>query len=202
VLKDLDIFTLEEQEKDRHFLVVELHDSTQLGPNLLHQIQTEVASIFSRAGFGILWIDDPRAAYHVTDQPYEARVYIRSMHTEVLELQDNHMGCVLTDSGEPPGPVIHISRNSIEKLITRGRTSFPPHLARALARVMAHELSHRFLRDSGHTKRGILKPKFSREALIHDIPQGVYFTKEQVRFIRSFAPTIADLQHTSAIVGR
>jgi hypothetical protein len=198
VHRDLDILTLDEDQKVRHFLVVELHDCTNLGPKLLYEIQNEVASIFSRAGLGILWVDGSRDIYSVTDRPHEARVYIRPQHTKDLELHENHMGCVLSDTGARPGPVIHISRRSVEKLISSGKDSFPPYLARALSRVIAHELSHRFLQDAGHTKRGILKPRFSRGELIQAIPKGLHFSARQAAFIRSYAPTIRELQATLA----
>jgi hypothetical protein len=58
-----------------------------------------------------------------------------------------------------------------------------PQKARALGRVFAHELAHRFL-GPGHTEMGILKHLLDQRALIRKHNDGFFFSPEQVRVLR------------------
>ncbi len=102
-----------------------------------------------------------------------------------------------TGAGDDPGPNIYISRSSVEEFIGRRRSNAPQMLARALGRVVAHELAHRFLQIREHSDRGILRPWFSRMELTELRPCRFYFTEEQMSFLHSYAPNAGDLRALS-----
>jgi hypothetical protein len=65
--------------------------------------------------------------------------------------------------------VIYVARLTVEEVASKsGRISLTEaHMARALGRVFAHELAHRFL-GSGHRRHGILEEVLHRRDLIDE----------------------------------
>lgn len=175
-----------------HYVIVDLCDATELGSYFLHLVRSEVSRIFARAGVGVIWLDTRRSSYSISDKVFEARVYIREQLSKSFKLREKHLAHVPTDRGKSPGLVVFISRESVEKAIAFKRHTCPPVLARALGRVMAHELSHRFLRCRVHAPRGILKESFTRQELTQPVAQGFFFTETQARLLRVHARTFDD----------
>ncbi len=172
-------------------LRVALCDATELEADALDRILFQASGIYSSVGVQIVWIecgqiDGARA------RPDEAIAYILRHLPRPHRKGENTLACVFGYQGHPPGPIIYVSRDAVEEF-ARGSKSLsrlpPGAVARAYGRVLAHELAHRFLQRSDHTRTGILKEKFSREELIAVLPTGFFLTKEQAQFLRSLVPT-------------
>jgi hypothetical protein len=157
-------------------------------------MRRETAKIFARAKIKLVWLDCGQNCGPPGEQHHKVRVEIRRRLSVVFEAQLGDMACVFAAPGQTPGPAVYVSRESVEEFIGRSKSSFPPILARALGRVLAHELSHCFLRFSGHTRRGILKARFSRRELTESIPKEFQFTKEQSRLMQSYATALTELR--------
>jgi hypothetical protein len=175
-------------------LVVEVCDHTGLGIHGLRVVLCQVDRIYERAGINIVWRHCEPNRHLRSYFPYEARVYIRDRLSESFEAKKRHLAVDLTSVGDYPGPVIFISKSSVEEFIGRRRSNSTIVLFRALGRVLAHELAHRFLRTALHTEGGILRARFSRKELTEPRPCRFYFTEEQVSFLHSYAPNVETLQ--------
>ncbi len=67
---------------------------------------------------------------------------------------------------------------------------YPPRveegaLSTALGRVLAHELGHLFLRLNGHRESGLMKPSFSRRALVGKSDRSFRFSEEDLERVRA-----------------
>lgn len=96
-----------------------------------------------------------------------------------------------SQAGEFRVETIHISRNSVEEAATSSGWGLwkwngltPRVVARAIGRVLAHELAHCLLGPS-HSETGILKQKLSRDALTDFRPLGLHITRAQAKALRS-----------------
>ncbi len=170
----------------RSTLTVEICDGTGLDDALLESASAEATHVFGRAEVPLSWTtmcDTPPPTeataariYVVSELPRPIRYRLGHEHRK-----SNLMGYVLTSPGEMPGSVIFVARSLVERNASRsGRRNLDDSLlARALGRVFAHELAHRFLR-SGHTREGILKEPFDQRDLIGDDVSGLFFTPQQV----------------------
>lgn len=184
----------------KHFCLVEMCDATRLRFPTLRMVRDEVIGIYRRADVEIVWLHCGSRSPFRVERPYEARVYIRDRLPDKLQACEGALGCALAECGLPPGPVIYISRSSIEEFIGRPKSVLPDELARALGRTIAHELAHRFLGQKEHCGNGIMKAGFSREELVQPISGIFYFTQEQIQFIQSCAPCAADLHRQSETI--
>jgi hypothetical protein len=94
------------------------------------------------------------------------------------------MGFALPNPEENQAGVIYVARQSVEAVASKSRriALTEAHLARALGRVFAHELAHRFL-GPGHTKKGILKDFLDQRDLIGE-QAGLFFTPDQMSALR------------------
>jgi hypothetical protein len=81
--------------------------------------------------------------------------------------------------------VIYVGRQTVEAVAGKsGRISLTEALlARALGRVFAHELAHRFLGPE-HTKNGTLKARLYQRDLIDMRSSGFFFSPEQICRLR------------------
>ena len=182
-------------EFPRPFLTVELYDGTGLSETVLEWAKAETSAIFSHAGIELMWLGGRAIRRESKDQSKEARLYIRWLLPRPCGDQGTALACVLKDIEGVPGPVVYVSRRRIERFMNLGRQSghsawMPPVFARALGRVMAHELSHRFLQSSCHTRKGILKEGLSREDLTGILAKGFTFTEEQAEILQVQASTV------------
>lgn len=158
--------TLETGSAAERVLLVHLCDQTGLKPSTVRLIEQEVRYPFSRAGLELVFRpgcpDQPLRG----DRPTGARVYLlRELLEPLLTLPGlacrdarRILGIVLTSKGEAPGEVIYISRNAVDSSIRRANIApAVPKRARALGRVIVHELAHRFLAQTEHSLPGILR---------------------------------------------
>ena len=171
---------------------VDVCDVTGLDKSVWERAAREVDSIFERAEAMIDWAFGCESAPIPTDDVASARIYVMDWLPGFVlnrfrqeKKRDNLMGYVLTPSGDRPGPVIYVARRAVERHAADFREELIRiKLARAIGRVMAHELAHRFL-QSGHADEGILKERFGHRDLVAPNSSGLYFTPEQSLHLRS-----------------
>jgi hypothetical protein len=176
-----------------NLLRVNLCDTTELAPITLAELKREVSAIYSRADMRIVW--EERCGCEETpgemDRPNFASVYVLGKIPAPVTFRKNKkrfermpvMGYTLTTPGGAPGPVIYVSRKAVEKHVRLNAKS-PSLLARALGRIIAHELAHRFL-QSRHLSEGILRAEIPRKDWTDVDSRDLYFTAEQARHLRS-----------------
>ena len=132
-------------------LWVELVDTLGLSLEERAALMEEVASIYESAGVRILWLREAP----VEAPPHLARVYLmerlpRTIGVRLRTFRGDSMGIAMGASGDVSGPVIYVSREAVARSL--GGASTP----RALGRIVAHELAHRFI-GREHTRWGILR---------------------------------------------
>lgn len=175
-------------------LWVQLCDGVQLESKTLQDVMEEVASIYASAGVNIRWKKSCSAPAIEARIPGAARVYLVARLPGSVRIRFSHqlnstnlMAYTFTDPGGTPGAVIHVSIDSVEAHARRSETRLTPELlSRALGRVVAHELAHRFL-QSRHTKSGLLKEVFDKHDLIDVGRLKPYFTAAQAKLLRAAA---------------
>ncbi|MFQ5790856.1 MAG: hypothetical protein ACE5JI_10315, partial [Acidobacteriota bacterium] len=156
----------------------------------LERLQRETEDIYAPTGVEIAWLSKSV----VPEPPHLARVYLMRQIPEGLRRRwhlfggGDPMAVAFGRSDAGSGPVIYISRSTVAKKATGGAAKEPPaeHLARAVGRVLAHELAHRFL-AARHTRRGILKADFYRSDLVGKSAPELYFTTEQAKKLQRVA---------------
>lgn len=167
---------------------VELADSTNLAPEVMTLLRNEVEEIYSTAGVGILWLREGS----IEKPPHMARVYVLEELPALLETRlrafrgKKTMALLMGREARASGSVIYISRTAVCRNATGGvpEALSPEALARALGRVVAHELAHHFISPE-HTG-GILKA----DLLPSELTERTFrttFTVEQVRRLRQVA---------------
>ena len=170
--------------------LVELCDTTKLDPTLLQGAREETSALFAAAEARLRW--EGNCNQPPTTTSSSARIYVvpripEGIANRYRQYRDktNVMGYVLADEGKKRASVIYVAREAVEAVASRsGRTSLTEaHRARAMGRVFAHELAHRFLR-SGHTKKGILKDSLDSGDLIDEDRTTLFFSPEQMRILR------------------
>ena len=181
------------------FFLVEMCVLARLSAGTLQMIRLEVERIYARAGVEIVWLNCRQDFHLRIESPFEATVHIREYLPESLRSSEGTLGINLAKCGGAPGPVIYVSRGSIEKFIGRRRSMATNKLARALGRAIAHELAHRFLKQREHTRKGILRARFSREELTEPLPKKFYFTIDQMEHLQSYAQTNKELRTRPAL---
>lgn len=188
----------QEQERSES-LWVELCDTTGLEASILQAARDEASGIFSRADAHLRWESNCDALPRTT--PHSARIHVVQRIAEgIADWHYEHggkrnvMGYVgfidihegVQANGEASrAAVIHVAREAVEEVASKsGRNSLTDALlARAMGRVFAHELAHRFL-GPGHTKNGILKERLYQRDLIDWRNSGLFFSPEQIRLLR------------------
>jgi hypothetical protein len=119
------------------FFVVEMCEETGMSARTLEMIRLEVDKIYEQADVEIVWLNCQWECPRSTDSAYEATVYVRRRLPEPLQKSGKALGIDLTECGQPPGPVIVISKSAIETFIGRRRSM-----------VAEAEKAKRTLRDS------------------------------------------------------
>jgi hypothetical protein len=137
------------------------------------RVKDEAAIIWNATGVQLDWVDEDargRVAGGVfVDATLERRLerFRRSDWPAVL-------GLVVSDPDMPVVRPIHVSFDAIESALSnRPRTGRRPdpaivrdsELARALGRVLAHEIGHVLIGVAGHARAGLMRPFFGAEEL-------------------------------------
>lgn len=174
-----------------HFSV-DACDVTGLDKSVWERAAREVDTIYEQVEARIDWNFGCESAPIATGDVSRARILLMDWLPRFVlkrfrheKKRDNLMGYVLTPVGGRPGPLIYIARRAVERNARDfGEEFVRARLAKALGRVMAHELAHRFL-QSGHVDEGILKERFARRYLVEPNNSSLYFTVEQSLYLRS-----------------
>jgi hypothetical protein len=114
------------------------------------------------------------------------------------------MGVTLGRGAKVPGSVIYLSKSAVKSIAKLpSGNAFSRTLTRALGRVLAHELAHRFLADAQHTESGLLKPVLTRDDLIY-VPHDVLALRpaQALHFRRASQPTEGSPHAPSNVVSR
>ncbi len=183
-------------ESNPDVLWVQMCDSTGLNPAQLADVEREVSSIYLQAGIEIQWVERCGGERIELAHPGAARVYILKQLPKALlgmfrkiKRNNNVMGFTPTAADAKPGASIYVSRESVEWHATEfhSRPLAESQLSRALGRVVAHELAHRFLGQVKHTRSGILRVDFDRSKLIKAQPDKLGFNTKQAQELRRLA---------------
>ena len=172
-------------------LHVYLIDCAGLADRLLEAMRAEVDDIYADAGVRIVWFE---ARPPAPAQNHVARVYVLqelplSLRRRMkISKRSAPMAITLGPTATQPSANIYVSSKAVLARASFRRAIMPIQEARALGRTLAHELAHRFLR-SGHTKQGILRAVYSERDLIDRDRSDMFFTKEQIRLLKSTAVT-------------
>jgi hypothetical protein len=167
---------------------VELADATGLSPDVMNLLRSEVEQIYMTAGVRIEWLSEGP----VEVPSHMARVYLLEELPALLETRvrtfrgKKPIAMVFGRKANVSGSVIYISRTAVSRSATGGAAGALSReaIGRALGRVVAHELAHRFI-STEHT-RGILKADFLPGELTAPI-SGLDFTAEHIRRLRVVA---------------
>jgi hypothetical protein len=172
---------------------IELCDGSGLEPAIQSAVMAEIEAIYESAGIGIIWGEPCAGTPIAPDDFHAASVFIVSKLPNSIRIRFQHfhkntnvMAYTLPGPGGSAGHIIYISLEKVQANASRSR-SIPlttDQLSRALGRVVAHELAHRFLQE-GHGSRGILKNRFNKRDLIDIGALQPYFTPAQVERLRA-----------------
>ena len=156
------------------------------------RLREEAGRIYKTAGIDIRWESDCASSPVNLSASHAARIYVVNKLPNSLVYRFKHilkktnlMAYNLTDPGGMPGAVIYVSLEAVRSNASRsGSIELTPEaLSRALGRVVAHELAHRFIQKK-HTKRGILKGRFDHHDLIdEDSALQPFFSEKQVKVL-------------------
>jgi hypothetical protein len=169
-------------------LQVKLCDGTGLDAMTLRAALEETSDIYENAGVEILWQVD----CDITMDPKQldsASIYVVPVLPRPLLIRLQHLGkkqrvlaTAFPDAEGRVGPAIYVSRQAVAahaRLYHDGKMT-DSILARALGRVFAHELAHRFLQAS-HANGGILRESFNHQDLVGEKIPEPFFLRGQLR---------------------
>jgi hypothetical protein len=179
---------------ESYFVQVKLCDGTGLDAPILKTAQEEASKIYRNAGVEVLWqtdcelIMDPK-------RPDSASIYIVPAIPRPLLIRLQHLGkkqgvlaTAFPDAEGRVGPAIYVSRQAVEahvELYLDGKMT-DLIVARALGRVFAHELAHRFLQAS-HANGGILRESFNHQDLVGEAIPEPFFLRGQLQKLKKIA---------------
>ena len=170
---------------------IRLLDTTGLEPRVVDRLVDEAASIFAKTGVELTAVrqsdlsSDPQTLPRVVILQKLPAGILNVLH-RISGHKKTIMACILPPNRTRSRATIYLSRTTVEAVAQVGRASqLPPNLlARALGRVLAHELAHLVL-GPGHSDCGILKPNFSRKDLTSFDGRALRFSRDHVRILRS-----------------
>jgi energy-coupling factor transporter ATP-binding protein EcfA2 len=160
---------------------ITLCDATGLEPTTLEEIRAEASRIFSNSGVALGW----RGCERGLANRGEASVFLLAEFPGWLADElgtPRALAHVFTTPDSRPGPLIYVSRRAVAVTLGASRPHFligARQLSRAVGRVLAHELAHRFLGKASHSEEAVLRTSFHSRDLLDEDPEAFYFTKEQ-----------------------
>jgi hypothetical protein len=169
---------------------VGLCDTTGLTSVELDEVRAEAAGLFSPGGVEILWSDSDVSCTEerpAQGPPYATAYILDALLPSIQAFFPSHngsnvMAVTLGRDSQGPGPMIHVSRNAVEEIARVPSGNLARRIVtRALGRVLAHELAHRFLSSEGHSKNGILKAVLTRDDLIYASPDTLALSPDETR---------------------
>lgn len=152
-------------------LSVALFDGIRLKPEVRDVLVYEVESILSAAGVTVEWVERASEPVGPAGPSPEVHVVLLESHPEGWHLGDNVLGAAFADRG-PRRSILAFLDGVVRAL---GRADSPGfgriargqrEIARALGRVVAHEVIHAVAPDHPHAEEGLMGPRQSRASLL------------------------------------
>jgi hypothetical protein len=136
-------------------------------------VKDEAATIWQANGVQFEWVDED-ARGRLTGRVFLDATVERRLEQSRRWEWPAVLGLVVSDPVTPTVRPIHVSFDAIESaLSSRPRTGRRPdpgivldsELARALGRVLAHEIGHVLIGVAGHDRAGLMRPFFGAQEL-------------------------------------
>jgi hypothetical protein len=170
---------------------VELIDTTGIPPAAVEDLKREVEAIYASASVRIQWVAE---GVHVHLPDNAARVYILHRLPARIETRlrafrgKSPLAVTLGEPGSGTSQAIYVSCSALFGQASSGMER-PETMGRALGRVVAHELAHRFV-SRDHSRSGILREGLLPSDLTGPV-KDLLFTKEQAILLRRVAEPVA-----------
>ena len=153
--------------EDHTFAVsVHLNFDRSITPRLMKSLQEETEGIWRPYGVQIEWNGDDKPETVVNAFPLEAIVE-RQIAGLSLSDETTILGRAVVQLGAPAAQPIRVSFDATEHLLalrtprsSLGRSEREGELARALGRVLAHEIGHVLLAAPNHDREGLMRAAF------------------------------------------
>jgi hypothetical protein len=167
------------------------HDAYQLLPRTFSTMSREVDRIFGEFGVEVSWkkADQEEVDLEAFADPLSLYVVLLPSRAEGLGLKKNVMGIATYREGQK-GSVYVFFPEVVRALNCRSRLTEPEGprmkslIARALGRVIAHEVVHVLAPYHPHTTGGLLNQELPRRYLI--LPEsGVHLDRESAQVVRA-----------------
>ena len=162
-------------------VVIQLRDYAEVPPFTLLRAQLEAGRIFEMAGIRLIW-----RAFEVTSFPESTvRLRVLILSDEILR-EYSSRETVRPDTlgvANPARACAFIFYPHLVAYLRRSNAELPT----LLGHVLAHEIGHLLLLDSGHSKTGIMRSR------LDDRVAGQRFTAAQALAMRSALPVAPEL---------
>jgi hypothetical protein len=152
--------------------VVQVYDYAHMPAEQLAKAQCEATSIYRAAGVLIVWVSGSGASGELVARPL--RVMILSREMSEMKIEHDAVGETTVGQASRATGRAYIFYNRVVERAKR----YTPNVETMLGWVMAHELGHLLLPESGHSDAGIMRPTFDRHTLVQR------FTPAQSRSLR------------------
>jgi hypothetical protein len=152
--------------------VVRVYDYAHVPADQLARAQCEATGIYRAAGVPIVWVSGNDAPGATAAR--SLRVMILSREMSELKIERDAVGEMIVGQASRATGRAYIF---YDRVVERAE-HYAPTVETMLGWVMAHELGHLLLPESGHSDAGIMRPTFDRHTLVQR------FTPAQSRSLR------------------
>jgi hypothetical protein len=154
---------------DTFTVVVHLHVEPQIASRVLERdLREEAASLWRPYGVELTWVDDPQPECEAPGFAVDA-VIERPPFSKWLSI----LGQATVGVETPQGRSIHLSFDATERVLLADVIASPDghsvrdrEMARALGRVLAHEIGHVLLAAPYHERAGLMRANFAPRDLV------------------------------------
>jgi hypothetical protein len=172
--------------QDAHAVVVVLHDSAAVPPEVLESARTFVTAIFERAMVPVKWDANggvgtacrPDARLPVDDR-FCVQVLLRPRNSVSAPGQRRVMGVAL--AADNRRAVLSLYFDAVTDVARR----YGAPLGQVLGLALAHEMGHVLLPPPSHSSSGIMQPSWEGDDIRHVLSGDATFTDAQVLAMRS-----------------
>ena len=174
-------------------LMVQVYNYSQASPAVLTGAEREAGRILGQAGLRAVWLECPVGPSGVMPKgPCDKELDATDVRLRVLAAPTQHE---YQDSVF--GFTIHPAFASVyyEFAMRRAKTDHAEsEITIVLGGVIAHELGHLLLGTNGHSRAGIMQPRWEPNQVQQLMTGSLFFTPEQSKLMREEARTRMRLQ--------
>jgi hypothetical protein len=152
--------------------VVQVYDYAHIPAEQLARAQWEATGIYRAAGVPIVWGSGSDASAEPVAR--SLRVMILSREMSEMKIERDAVGEMIVGQASRATGRAYIFYN---RVVERA-DCYTPNVETMLGWVMAHEVGHLLLPESGHSDAGIMRPTFDRHTVVQR------FTPAQSRSLR------------------